>query len=412
MFLSEITTGTTFDVGVATDQNDSLNFTQLPSEQIAQFQNSPGTDLIFLLAGDDWAFDNGDSRNYFGLGGNDTVFAGGGDDAISGHVGNDLLFGNQGDDILFGGQNNDTVYGGEGNDVLNGNLGIDVLTGGRGSDTFEVVSGDENTDRITDFEVGVDKIYLTESYTFEDLQITTTNLGEVLITIPSSNQQIAMIEGIAATDLSAVDFTSVDPLSHHAVPDSSFGEHSFNDYEAFLHPAQEPGEAIDSDAKGYGLLRFPENLSSGQVEVEISGVDPSEINGFHIHCGPPGVLGPIVINLGEFGPFEETIVDGHFSATLSNEDIVKTDSPPDLPEGVPQLPDEGLPHSHEDLAQLPDDIPRLPEGCPIDSNFPGQVITLAGVESLAKRGLLYFNVHTEEHSFYGEMRGQIYPAEE
>ncbi len=29
-------------------------------------------------------------------------------------------------------------------------------------------------------------------------------------------------------------------------------------------------------------------------------------------------------------------------------------------------------------------------------------------EALARKGVLYFNLHTKAHTFYGEMRGQIY----
>lgn len=32
------------------------------------------------------------------------------------------------------------------------------------------------------------------------------------------------------------------------------------------------------------------------------------------------------------------------------------------------------------------------------------------MESLARRGLLYFNLHTKAHTYYGEMRGQRFPA--
>jgi CHRD domain len=32
------------------------------------------------------------------------------------------------------------------------------------------------------------------------------------------------------------------------------------------------------------------------------------------------------------------------------------------------------------------------------------------MEHLARRGLLYFNLHTKAHTSYGEMRGQLYPG--
>jgi len=63
------------------------------------------------------------------------------------------------------------------------------------------------------------------------------------------------------------------------------------------------------------------------------------------------------------------------------------------------------------VKQLPRGLKfHLPESCPSDAGFPAQVKTIAGLESLAKKGVLYFNLHTKAHTFYGEMRGQIYPA--
>ncbi len=173
----------------------------------------------------------------------------------------------------------------------------------------------------------------------------------------------------------------------------SFGDKSFNEYEGYLHPTQEPGPAFKSEAQGYGSLRFPRNLSSGTIDVQIVGVNVADITAFHIHCGPPGVLGPIIVNFGQFGDFKNTIKNGHFSASVTNENLtfVKQPPPPPSLSGGFKLP--------------------LPEGCPSDLNFPGQVNTIAGLESLARKGVLYFNLHTKEHEFFGEMRGQIYPAE-
>ncbi|CBN54233.1 MULTISPECIES: CHRD domain-containing protein [Kamptonema] len=540
MDLSAIDLGMPSDIAQATEGNDIFFFNQLPANQISLLSNSPGRDIIMLLGGDDWVTNNEESRTYYGMAGNDTIIGLGGNDILLGNAGNDLLCGNQASDTLSGGQNNDTLIGGKasdilngdiGNDILLGDLGDDILTGGAGNDTLTggdgsdifVIAKSEGIDLITDFENGVDFIQLNPSLTFNDLAITTTNSGQVLVTDKIANQSLFVISGIAASDLTAADFITG---TSEGTPDP-FGERSFTKYEAFLSPQQEPGEAIVSDAKGYGSLSFPQNLSSLQVDVQMSGVDPSEIVGFHIHCGPPGVLGPIVVDLGQFGVFDRTVVDNKFSALVTNENITLVDSPPELPDGVPRIPDEGLvsqssqftgqisenstrqaahlgvPHTHdeglpesvkptaqipgntpslptnlsegvpglpesvqptaqipgntpslptnlsegvpglpesvqptaqipgntpslptnlsegvpglpqsvEDLAQPPDNVPRLPEGCPVELGLPGQVNTVAGIESLARRGALYFNVHTEDHSFYGEMRGQVYPAQ-
>jgi Ca2+-binding RTX toxin-like protein len=84
----------------------------------------------------------------------------------TGNAGNNSLIGNSGNNTLTGNAGNDTLNGGTGNDLLNGGAGADTLTGGTGSDTFvfqfeqSPVSG---ADRITDFAIGTDKIYLLTS---------------------------------------------------------------------------------------------------------------------------------------------------------------------------------------------------------------------------------------------------------
>lgn len=182
-------------------------------------------------------------------------------------------------------------------------------------------------------------------------------------------------------------------VSPAVAENQQFGEQSFTEYEGYLHPAQEPDPALQSQANGYGRLSFPKNLSAGKIDVQMVGIDPANITAFHIHCGSPGVLGPIVVNFDQFGEFKKTIVNGRLSASLNNKGLtfVKQPPPPPSLSSAPKLP--------------------LPEGCPSDINFPvQQVNTIAGLESLARKGALYFNVHTKGHEFYGELRGQIYPV--
>lgn len=92
---------------------------------------------------------------------------GGGNDTITGSaIGGDYIEGNGGNDKLYGGGGNDDLRGDDGNDILVGGAGNDVLTGGAGSDTFVYGPGDLSapdyaSDRVTDFEAGVDVIDLT-----------------------------------------------------------------------------------------------------------------------------------------------------------------------------------------------------------------------------------------------------------
>ncbi len=86
-------------------------------------------------------------------------------------------------------------------------------------------------------------------------------------------------------------------------------------------------------------------------------------------------------------------MNGRFSASVTNEKLTFVKQPPPPPNlaGGFKLP--------------------LPEGCPSDVIIPAQINTIAGMEALARKGVLYFNLHTKGHEFYGEMRGQIYPLE-
>ncbi|OBQ39318.1 MAG: hypothetical protein AN485_06285 [Anabaena sp. MDT14b] len=81
----------------------------------------------------------------------------------TGNVFVNTITGNTGNNILDGGTGNDILSGGTGNDTLNGGIDKDALTGGTGIDTFVFQFGQSlvsNSDRITDFGFGTDKIDL------------------------------------------------------------------------------------------------------------------------------------------------------------------------------------------------------------------------------------------------------------
>ncbi|MBN1205384.1 MAG: CHRD domain-containing protein [Myxococcaceae bacterium] len=190
--------------------------------------------------------------------------------------------------------------------------------------------------------------------------------------------------------------------------DPALGTKTFTVFEAYLSPAQEPGEESETPkalekslgatapsvpresrkSRGYGQIRFTKDLSKAYVDVEIQGVNPADILMFHIHCGPPGVLGPIIVDFGQSENPAKKLAEGRFSVELTNKNVVFVK---DMPKGLK---------------------PRLPEGCPADQGFLSQSKTIAGLEYLARKGVLYFNLHTKAHTYYGEMRGQIYPAQE
>ncbi|MBD2156853.1 calcium-binding protein [Leptolyngbya sp. FACHB-16] len=81
-----------------------------------------------------------------------------GGNLLNGREGQDSLFGYGGDDLLYGDSGNDTLSGGSGHDILIGREGNDELMGGTGQDFFDFSSTQHGVDRITDFDVTVDKI--------------------------------------------------------------------------------------------------------------------------------------------------------------------------------------------------------------------------------------------------------------
>lgn len=164
-----------------------------------------GHDTVFCGSGDD---------SVIAGAGNDTIHGGAGFDQLHGQDGNDVitgdggpanppfgdwLFGGAGDDTLtgsgygqvLGGDDNDTMYGGvqdlmmggAGNDTITGGAGFqrilgetgdDILTGGADGDRFDFADN-WGGDRITDFAIGQDVIYLTDVTglnTFSQLAVT------------------------------------------------------------------------------------------------------------------------------------------------------------------------------------------------------------------------------------------------
>lgn len=201
--------------------------------------------------------------------------------------------------------------------------------------------------------------------------------------------------------------------------DPALGATTFTVYDAFLSPQQEGDEEDvapkniapqstppftpreQRTSRGHGQIRFARDLSKAYVEVQIAGLNAGDILMFHIHCGPPGYLGPILVDLGAAagGDLKSTFAGGKLSVEITNKNLNTVSMLPaggkgKLPEACPI--DLGLPFSPDQLVR------KQP--------LPNPVKTIAGMEYLARKGVLYFNLHTKSHTFYGEMRGQIYAA--
>jgi hypothetical protein len=178
-------------------------------------------------------------------------------------------------------------------------------------------------------------------------------------------------------------------------------------YEAFLSPQQEPGEEEDAPSftpqeflssapsvprnqrhsRGHGQVRFTKDLSKAYVDVQVEGINAADVVMFHIHCGRPDMLGPILIDFAFSGSLQEQLADGVLSVELTNADIEKVTAAAHGPVG------------------------SFTTGCPVVPGIPGDTQTIASMEYIAQQGELYFNLHTKGQTFYGEMRGQLHQVE-
>jgi Ca2+-binding RTX toxin-like protein len=202
---------TVYDFGSDAIMGSSGNETLLGTDNNDLIFGEAGDDLVAGLLGDD-IINGGEGNDILrgdlnrrstggNIGGNDTINGGLGDDRIGGKAGNDALFGDEGDDEIFGDDGDDLLRGGLGNDTLTG----DDFSGGQGADTFVLAIG-EGTDTITDFEVGIDVISLTEGLSFEQLSLETQGRNTL---INFGDETLAILQKVDVASLTYADFSLV-----------------------------------------------------------------------------------------------------------------------------------------------------------------------------------------------------------
>lgn len=157
-------------------------------------------------------------------------------------------------------------------------------------------------------------------------------------------------------------------------------------------PSKSRAEREAAGHRGHGRIRFSRDFSRAWVDVKVEGVELATVNMFHIHCGKPGILGPILVDFALATDLATDLADGTLSLELRNEHIVKTSE-----------------HGHGALA-------AFTMGCIIPSPSlgtlkPSKVSTIAGMAQLALERELYFNLHTTGQTYFGDMRGQVHPVE-
>ena len=124
-----------------------------------------GSDIISGGGKSDRIYGGAGGDEITGDNGRDRIFGGNGADKLYGGGKADQLYGGAKADKLYGGTGGDKLYCGNGTDKIDGGAGRDVMTGGAGADKFIFDDKDSSTanrkrDVITDFSTGADNIDL------------------------------------------------------------------------------------------------------------------------------------------------------------------------------------------------------------------------------------------------------------
>ncbi|MGR3721913.1 calcium-binding protein, partial [Abyssibius alkaniclasticus] len=130
-------------------------------------------------------------------------------ETINGGRGRQTLVGTAGDDIINGFGGRDILDGGAGNDVLIDGRGRDSLTGGDGADIFQFRE-DGQRDVITDFQIGIDRIDLSDFsmfYSIYDIGFKSLKNG-IMLTVNNDEIRVMTDDGssLTASDFLADDF--------------------------------------------------------------------------------------------------------------------------------------------------------------------------------------------------------------
>lgn len=183
---------------IGTTRDDVLS----GNEKDNYIEGKLGNDRLMGEDGDDTLKGGNQNDSLFGNNGNDLLFGGNGEDSLDGGTGNDTL---------EAGANNDRLLGRAGNDILFGGAGNDTLFGNAGSDRFVLTRGNNiGTDRIKDYQDGVDKFLLSDRFSLGRLEFNDLSLSQngnfVEIAIADNNQLLAVVKNINVADLGVSDF--------------------------------------------------------------------------------------------------------------------------------------------------------------------------------------------------------------
>ena len=169
-----------------------------------------------------------------------------------GQLSSDVQIGTDANDVLWGDAGDDTLFGGMGDDVLSDGAGSDDLTGGAGRDVF-VLELDGSTDRILDFEPGVDQLDLSQFpflFNVNGLLVEPTSFG-ARITFQEDITEVYRAGGgqLELEDLGGSDLL---PLSHGILPETELPEPDAPVIETGFKSVQTSGSMMSGSGRDDG----------------------------------------------------------------------------------------------------------------------------------------------------------------
>ncbi|MEM6851412.1 MAG: calcium-binding protein, partial [Pseudomonadota bacterium] len=204
--------------GIGDDASDTLSGNEGDDQLFGFFgddilDGGAGGDRLFGGDGADSITGGADNDVIFGESGDDRIEGGDGDDELSGNMGDDTLLGGEGDDQIFAQFGDDVADGGAGDDVIFGGLdnGADTLIGGEGDDTLFGFGGEDvfvfgegdGSDRVSDFEVGVDVL------DFSGLGADFDSFGEAIAAAAQQGADTVFTFGADQVTLAGVDASTL-----------------------------------------------------------------------------------------------------------------------------------------------------------------------------------------------------------
>ena len=128
---------------------------------------------------------------------------------------------------MDGGAGNDRVYGQDGSDAVTGGDGDDVIYGDNANDgndnegyaDFFVFDNDDGNDKVFDFEEGIDRVYLSDGATLDDVSFTVTGSGNTIMTYGLTTVTFYDSIVTAADVLTTTDYENVEDLPFGEMPE-------------------------------------------------------------------------------------------------------------------------------------------------------------------------------------------------